>query len=220
MDVARKAYRPGPDGAEFEWITDHDLPGSCRRCERGTSPAGPAAGLVSPGRSAAEMGGVSEDDPAERPAMIGLPPSARGFTGRPANIADHASAVAQEWEDVGERYFQNRMRELGIPEHLIGEPDYGGTGKRRAFDPHEQNGGGNTTGIVIDSGIFNPELLKGKKGGRVYPHLTARERGDAAIAHEFEELLHGSHIAALKAATKTRLPIMPGARRLCKAMAR
>jgi hypothetical protein len=46
--------------------------------------------------------------------MIGLPPSARGLTGRPKDIADHASAVAREWEDVGERYVRRRMRELGI----------------------------------------------------------------------------------------------------------
>ena len=45
--------------------------------------------------------------------MIGIPPSERG--GRPADIAAHASQVAQEWEDVGERYVRRRMKELGIP---------------------------------------------------------------------------------------------------------
>ena len=30
--------------------------------------------------------------------------------------------------------------------------------------------------------------------------------------HEYEELRHGSHVAALKAAAKTDMPIMPGAR--------
>ena len=38
----------------------------------------------------------------EPPGMIGLPPSARGLTGRPKDIAEHASQVAQEWEDVAE----------------------------------------------------------------------------------------------------------------------
>ena len=52
--------------------------------------------------------------------MIGLPPSARGLTGRPADIAEHASQVAREWEDVAESYVQKRMRELGIPEGQIG----------------------------------------------------------------------------------------------------
>jgi hypothetical protein len=154
------------------------------------------------------------------PAMIGLPPSARGLTGRPKDIADHASEVAQEWADVGETYARRRQRELGVPENMIGEPEYGGDGHWRAFDPYGKRGGGCVTGVVIDSGVLNPELLKGMKGGRIYPKLSLRERIDAAIPHEYEELRHGTHAAALKAAAKTDMPIMPGARRLCKAMAR
>jgi len=154
------------------------------------------------------------------PAMIGLPPSARGLTGRPADIAEHASEVAREWEDVAETYFRRRMQELGVPGNMIGQPDYGGDGRPRAFDPYERQGGSNTTGIVTDSGVLNPELFKGRKGGRVYPKLTMRERIDAAIAHEYEELRHGSHAAALKASAKTELPILLGARRLCRAMVR
>jgi hypothetical protein len=58
---------------------------------------------------------MTEKPPDEPPpGMIGLPPSARGLTGRPQDIADHAGAVAQEWEDVGESYVQKRMRYLGI----------------------------------------------------------------------------------------------------------
>jgi hypothetical protein len=153
--------------------------------------------------------------------MIGLPPSARGLTGRPKDIADHASAVAQEWEDVGERYVRKRMRELGIPEHMIGEPTYGGDGKWRAFNPLGQQGGGCVTAVVVDSGVLNPDLLKGKRGGRIYPKLGIRPRIDAAIAHEYEELRHrGSHVDALKAAARTELPISDKARRLCRAIAR
>ena len=55
--------------------------------------------------------------------MIGLPPSARGLTGRPADIAEHASRVARAWEDVAEAYVESTMRELGIAEHRIGAPD-------------------------------------------------------------------------------------------------
>jgi hypothetical protein len=156
--------------------------------------------------------------PKKPPAMIGAPPSARG--GRPANIALHASQVAQEWEDVGERYVRKRMEELGIPENQIGQPDYGGDGRWRAFDPRGRNGGENTTGVAIDSGALNPELFKGKKGGRIYPKLPLRDRIDAIIAHEYEELRSGSHVGALKAAAKTKLPISDGARRLCRVMAR
>jgi hypothetical protein len=66
--------------------------------------------------------------------MIGTPPSLRG--GRPADIAAHASQVAQEWDDVGEGFVRRRMKELGVPDHQIGQPDYGGDGRRRAFDPY------------------------------------------------------------------------------------
>jgi len=72
----------------------------------------------------------------------------------------------------------------------------------------------------VDSGVLNPDLLKGKKGGRIYPKLSLRDRIDSAVSHEYEELRHGSHVAALKAAAQTELPITPGARRLNRAMAR
>ena len=111
--------------------------------------------------------------------MIGIPPSQRG--GRPADIAAHASRVAQEWEDVGEGYVRRRMKELGIPDHQIGQPDYGGDGRWRAFDPYERQGGKNTTGAVVDSGVLNPELLKGKKGGRIWPKMRLKDRIDAII---------------------------------------
>ena len=149
------------------------------------------------------------------PGMIGPPPSARG--GRPADIAAHASQVAQEWEDVGESYVRKRMKELGIPEHERGQPAYAGDGKWRAFDPYERQGGANTTGVVVDSGVLNPELLKGKKGRRIFPKLFLKDRIDAIIAHEYEELRAGGEITSrrLKAAAKTELPISDEARRLC-----
>src|SRR5690348_14268830 len=109
------------------------------------------------------------------------------------------------------------MEALGIPSEMIGEPDYDGDGRWLAFDPRGREGGGNTTGVVVDSGALNPDLLKGKKGGRIYPHLPLRDRINAAIAHEYEELRHrGSHVEALKAAARTELPITRGARRLIR----
>jgi hypothetical protein len=116
--------------------------------------------------------------------MIGEPPSARG--GRPADPGLHASQVAQEWEDVGESYVRRRMRELGIPEDQIGQPDYGGDGRWRAFDPRGKKGGANTIGAVVDSGALNPELLKGQKGGRIWPKMRLKDRIGASIAHEYE----------------------------------
>jgi hypothetical protein len=73
---------------------------------------------------------MTEEPPDEpTPGMIGLPPSARGLSGRPQDIADQASAMAQEWEDVGDRHVRRRMEELGIPEGQIGQPTYDGDGK-------------------------------------------------------------------------------------------
>ncbi len=150
--------------------------------------------------------------------MVGIPPSRRG--GRPADIGLHANQVAQEWEDVGESYARRRQEELGIPEHQRGQPDHERDGRWRAFDPFGRNGGANTTGVVVDAGVLNLELLKGKKGGRIWPKMRLKDRIDAIIAHEYEELRRGSHIEALHAAARTELPISDGARRLCRAMAR
>jgi hypothetical protein len=153
--------------------------------------------------------------------MLGLSPSARGLTGRPKEIAEHASQVALEWADVAERYVERRNRELGIPEHMNGEPDYEGDGRWRRFDPCSKTGGNNTTGVSIDSGVLNPELLKGEKGGRIWPRMRLKDRIDAAIAHEYEELLAGGkHGGALKTAAKTKLPVSDEARRLNRARAR
>jgi hypothetical protein len=139
----------------------------------------------------------------------------------PADAADHAQDFARRWADKLEQYCATRMQELGVPDDMNGQPDYDGDGRWRAFDPHEKKGGANTTGVVVDSGALNPELFEGKKGGRIYPKMRLRDRIDAIIAHEYEELRHeGSHAAALKAAPKTMLPISDEARRLCRAMAR
>jgi hypothetical protein len=153
------------------------------------------------------------------PGMIGTPPSARG--GRPADPGLHAQQIAREWEDVGESYVSRRNRELGIPEGMNGQPDYEGDGHWWAFNPHGRQGGENTTGVVVDSGVLNPDLLKGHKGGRLWAKARLRDRIDASISHEYEELMHdGDHDAAIKAAPKTKLPISAVARRINRARAR
>jgi hypothetical protein len=75
--------------------------------------------------------------------------------------------------------------------------------------------------VVVDSGVLNPELLKGNKGGRIWPKMRLKDRIDAIIVHEYEELRSGGkHAEALKAAAKTELPISDEARRLNRARAR
>jgi hypothetical protein len=65
---------------------------------------------------------------------------------------------------MGEAYVRKRMKELGIPDNQVGEPDHAGSGVWRALDPYERNGGANTIGLTVDSGALNPDLFKGTKG--------------------------------------------------------
>lgn len=126
-----------------------------------------------------------------------------------------------EWRDVGESYVSRRIRELGIADHMNGQPDYDGDGHWRAFNPHGRQGGENTSGVAIDSGVLNPDLLRGHKGGRVWAKGRLRDRIDASISHEYEKLMcGGNHAVAIKMAAKTDLPISDIARRINRARAR
>lgn len=138
----------------------------------------------------------------------------------PPDPADHAQDFSRRWADRLDEYCALRMEELGIPEHLLGADDLRAHMEWCAFDPHGREGGSITGGITVNSGVLNPDLLKGQKGGRIWPKGRLRDRIDAIIAHEYEESRLGTHEAALKAAPKTRLPITDGARRICRAMGR
>jgi hypothetical protein len=139
----------------------------------------------------------------------------------PTDPADHARQFAQTWADKLEEHCTTRMQELGIPDNMNGQPDYGRDGEWRSFDWRDGEGGRNTTGVVADSGVLNPDLLKGKKGGRIWPGMRLRDRIDGIIAHEYEELrAGGDHAQAIKRAPKTKLPISNEARRLNRARAR
>ena len=138
----------------------------------------------------------------------------------PSDTADHAEDFAHRWADKLEEYCAVRMQSLGLPNDKIGEPDFEGDGRWMVFNLYGRKGGGTVTGVVVDSGVLNPDLLKGKKGGRLWAKARLRDRIDASIAHELEESRYGSHVAALKAAARTKLPITDGARRICRAMAR
>ena len=138
----------------------------------------------------------------------------------PTDRADHAEDFARRYEFPLDQYCAIRMQELGIPEHLQGAPDFETDGTWRAFIAHNRTGGRLTTGITVNSGCLNPELLKGKPGASVFAGATLRDRIDAIIAHEFEEDRLGSHEAALKQAMNTELLVTDGARRILRAMGR
>ena len=138
----------------------------------------------------------------------------------PANPADHAEDFSRRYAEPLDWYCTIRMQELGLPEDKNGAPDFDRDGRWRAFEWRERTGGNITSGVYVNSGVLNPDLLKGEKGGRIWPKARLRDRIDAIIAHEWEESKTTDHVAALKAARKTDLPITDGARRILRAMAR
>jgi hypothetical protein len=111
------------------------------------------------------------------------------------------------------------MKALGISDEMIGasDPEYGI--RRAAFMPHDREGRNITTGITVNSGVLNLDLLKGRKGSRQWPKARLRDRIDAIIAHEWVESKTLDHDEALKVAG-TELPVTDGASRILRAMSR
>lgn len=135
----------------------------------------------------------------------------------PAALADD---FAHRWADKLDRYCAERMEALGLPPRKIGASDRARGIAWCAFNPHDRDGGNITTGDTVNSGAINPDLLKGKKGGHIWPKARLRDRIDAIIAHEWEEDRHGTHAEALKAAARTELTVSGRARWILRAMAR
>jgi len=177
------------------------------------------------GRLAEALKGIAGKLRREKPpAMIGLPPSARGLTGRPADPALHAKEVAREWEDVAESYIQERMRQLGIPDHQIGAPDYQRGGVRRVFLADEAIGGSYGTGrrLFVDSGVLNPELnaeVIGSEASKAWAKSRLRDRIEAVIVHEHLEAQGIPHDEVVERAADTDLPIGENARRILRRIA-
>ena len=71
------------------------------------------------------------------------------------------------------------MQELGIPDNMNGQPDYDRGWPVAVIRSAGRTGGSNTTGVVIDSGVLNPDLLKGEKEsncGTTCVYVTASMR--------------------------------------------
>jgi hypothetical protein len=141
----------------------------------------------------------------------------------PADPAEHAVQFALTWQDRLDRYAAVRMEELGVPAERIGSSDHRHGIAWCAFNPYEDSGGGVSTGgrINVDSGVLNPDLMTepyGKRAARTWQKSRLRDRIDAIIVHELSEAARATHVAALKAAPETELPITDGARRILRAM--
>jgi hypothetical protein len=121
-------------------------------------------------------------------------------------------------------YVQRRMRELGIPEHRIGAPDYERGGISRAFLPEETIGGTNGIGqrLFVDSGVLNPELNAetiGPDASKMWAEARLRDRIDAVTAHEHLESPGVPHDEVVQRAPETELPISEKARKILRSMA-
>lgn len=104
----------------------------------------------------------------------------------PADVVEHAQKFARRRQSELEAYCSVRMQEIGVPDHLIGADDLRPHMKWTSFDPEGKEGGTITKGICVNSGVLNPELLKGEKGGRVWARARLKDRIDAIIAQEYE----------------------------------
>ncbi len=133
------------------------------------------------------------------------------------------------------RVVGNRMRQLGVPDDMIGIRNFPGVaaGPFTRFRSTQIGGNvnpnlmpGRQAGIALDHGIFDashPQMSQVASWGRA----ALRDRMDAAIAHEYIEAtlqppsqLQGPaaaqwlHEEAIWRAPDTLMPITPGARRI------
>ena len=76
--------------------------------------------------------------------------------------------------------------------------------------------------IILDSGVFNADLLMadyGEQMTQLFAKSPLRDRLDLLIAHEYEEHRNGmSHVKALEAVPVTKLRISDRVRGLGSAM--
>jgi hypothetical protein len=139
----------------------------------------------------------------------------------PADIAD----FARRYQDLLSRVIGNRMRQIGVPDEMIGIEWYGvDPGPFVRYHP-PQLGGNIRAGINGKPGInVDPAVFDGNapKVGALPAWQSGRlqDRIDAVIAHEYTEALAPGgvdfHIHALKNAENTPLPISAHARQILR----
>jgi hypothetical protein len=116
------------------------------------------------------------------------------------------------------------MRQLGIPDHQIGAPDYQRGGVRRVFLADEAIGGSYGTGrrLFVDGGVLNPELnaeVIGSEASKVWAKARLRDRIEAVLVHEHLEAQGIPHDEVVERAADTDLPIGENARRILRRIA-
>jgi hypothetical protein len=139
----------------------------------------------------------------------------------PADIADFAN----RYQEPLSRTIGQRMRQVGVPEEMIGIEWYGvDKGPFVRYDPPQLGGNiragtNGKPGINVDPAVFDANA---PKMGNLPSWKSARlqDRIDAVIAHEYTEALapHGLdfHIHALTNAETTSLKISDRARQILR----
>jgi hypothetical protein len=139
-------------------------------------------------------------------------PDQRDAEGALAYSIRHAQALDQ-WAALF-------MKKLGIDDDRIGASDRKHGVEWRAFFPHEQDGGGNSSGqrLNLDSGVFNDNLMQpfGTRAHRAWRRSSVETRALAVLAHENEESQGHTHEEAVEMAPDTALPITHAARGLLR----
>ena len=139
----------------------------------------------------------------------------------PPDIAD----FADRYQEALSRAIGNRMRQVGVPEELIGI-EWWGIEKGPFVRYHPPQFGGNIRrgsngkpGINVDATVFDANA---PKMGLLLSWRTAslRHRIDAVIAHEYTEALapqgEDFHLYAVKNAENTAIAISDRARQILR----
>jgi hypothetical protein len=139
----------------------------------------------------------------------------------PADIADFAN----RYQESLSRTIGNRMRQVGVPDEMIGV-EWWGVDKGPFVRYHPPQFGGNIRvglngkpGINVDPAVFDANA---PKMGTLPSWRSARlrDRIDAVIAHEYTEALAPQgvdwHIHAVKNAENTPLTISDRARQILR----
>jgi hypothetical protein len=139
----------------------------------------------------------------------------------PADITDFAN----RYQDALSRAIGNRMRQVGVPDEMIGV-EWWGVDRGPFVRYHPPQLGGNIRaglngkpGINVDPAVFDANA---PRVGNLpsWKSASLRDRIDAVIAHEYTEALAPPgvdfHIHALKNAENTSLTITSRARQILK----
>jgi hypothetical protein len=144
------------------------------------------------------------------------------MTPRKPDIRDAAGALAYSIQhaEALDQWAALFMKKLGIEDNRIGASDRKHVVEWRAFFPHEQDGGGNTSGrrLNLDSGIFNDDLMQpfGQQPHKAWRRSSVETRAMAVLAHEDVESQGHTHEEAVGMAPDTALPITHAARELLR----